>query len=363
MFKRTSILTLALAVTTPTLALDSAPFTDQQTAAAQAEGEVEKPGTGAWVNYDFVPGDRVLFTEDFEDDTVGDFPRRLTFVAGNWDVVEWQGMNLLRHTGPRRSAVRIELPEELPERFTIEIEAFFPDPVHRMLVSTEENPRSQRGNAVQIYPQGTGLKGGPDSDVESLEPVRDSLEQGLTPIRVMVDGQYAKVYVNETRVANVPNAQIARSNFIVLYNTFTASQEDPMYINSIRVAAGGRDLYDTLEAEGRVATQGIYFGTDSDVIRPESTPTLTEIGDMLTEHADLRLSIEGHTDSDGDEAYNQELSERRAAAVKAYLVETFGVDAGRLDTVGRGESNPVAGNDTPEGKQQNRRVELVRQGG
>ena len=118
--------------------------------------------------------------------------------------------------------------------------------------------------------------------------------------------------------------------------------------------------YYVIETEGRVATQGIYFATDSDVIRPESTPTLTEIGDMLTDHPELRLTIEGHTDSDGDDAYNQELSDRRAASVKEWLVTHYEIDASRLETAGFGESKPVAPNDTAEGKQQNRRVELVR---
>ena len=81
---------------------------------------------------------------------------------------------------------------------------------------------------------------------------------------------------------------------------------------------------------------------------------------MLEEHTDLRLSIEGHTDADGDDAFNQSLSERRAAAVKAHLVAQHAIDATRLDTAGFGESTPVSSNDTPEGKQQNRRVELVR---
>ena len=84
---------------------------------------------------------------------------------------------------------------------------------------------------------------------------------------------------------------------------------------------------------------------------------------MLTTHAGLRLSIEGHTDSEGDDTYNQTLSERRAAAVKAFLVTSYRIDAARLQTQGLGENKPVADNATPEGRQQNRRVELVRLGG
>jgi OOP family OmpA-OmpF porin len=78
---------------------------------------------------------------------------------------------------------------------------------------------------------------------------------------------------------------------------------------------------------------------------------------------DLRLSIEGHTDNVGDDAYNLQLSERRAAAVKAYLVGSLGVSGARLEVAGLGETRPVADNGTAEGQQQNRRVDLVKIGG
>ena len=81
---------------------------------------------------------------------------------------------------------------------------------------------------------------------------------------------------------------------------------------------------------------------------------------MLKEHADLKLVIEGHTDNVGDAAANQALSEKRAAAVKAYLVGK-GVDASRLESKGLGATKPKVSNDTPEGRQTNRRVELVKQ--
>jgi outer membrane protein OmpA-like peptidoglycan-associated protein len=135
--------------------------------------------------------------------------------------------------------------------------------------------------------------------------------------------------------------------------------DKPIYIGNIRLAAGGRDLYDDLVEKGRVATRGILFDVDSDRIRPESTPTLEEIGEMLSAHPNLRIAIEGHTDSDGDDAHNQNLSEKRAEAVRQFLIATYGLDGDRLESTGFGESVPAADNDTPEGKQQNRRVELV----
>ena len=168
-----------------------------------------------------------------------------------------------------------------------------------------------------------------------------------------------KMYLGEQRVANVPNAVFPRSDTLFVSVT-AAAEKYPILIGPIRIAGGGRDLYDRLARDGRAAIHGILFATNSDRIRPESTPTLDEIGKMLEEHPDLRISIEGHTDSEGEEAYNRSLSERRAAAVKAFIVEAHGIQPDRLQTAGFGESKPAADNGTPEGRQQNRRVELVR---
>lgn len=82
---------------------------------------------------------------------------------------------------------------------------------------------------------------------------------------------------------------------------------------------------------------------------------------MLKAHPDLTLLIEGHTDNVGSADSNQTLSEKRAAAVRQYLIDTYGIDAARLTSQGFGASRPAASNDTPEGRQQNRRVELVKQ--
>jgi len=99
---------------------------------------------------------------------------------------------------------------------------------------------------------------------------------------------------------------------------------------------------------------------NSDRIKGESYGSVKEIAAVLTENKDLKIQIVGHTDSDGDEAANLDLSKRRAASVKAALANEFKIDASRMETDGKGESQPVDSNDTPAGKANNRRVEFIR---
>jgi outer membrane protein OmpA-like peptidoglycan-associated protein len=116
-----------------------------------------------------------------------------------------------------------------------------------------------------------------------------------------------------------------------------------------------------LREQGRADVYDIYFEFNSDRIRDESQSTLLEIAGVLRRHPDWKLAIEGHTDSVASDAYNLDLSQRRAAAVKTALTTKFAVEAQRLTTAGFGESRPKDRNDTLEGRARNRRVELVRQ--
>jgi outer membrane protein OmpA-like peptidoglycan-associated protein len=128
----------------------------------------------------------------------------------------------------------------------------------------------------------------------------------------------------------------------------------------MRTAQAGA-LEQALADNGTVDVYSIYFSFNSDAIREESEPTLKEIAEILIRHMDWRLGINGHTDNVASDAYNLDLSRRRADAVKHALVTQHGVAAERLTTAGMGEGSPKETNDTLEGRARNRRVELVRQ--
>jgi len=135
-----------------------------------------------------------------------------------------------------------------------------------------------------------------------------------------------------------------------------------MQMSGGRGAGSARSLEEGLLEDKRVDVYGIYFDFNSDRIRPESEPVLNEIGSIMKQHPDWRLSIQGHTDNvGGNGAYNLELSRRRSAAVQSALVKRFGISADRLTSGGSGAASPKDTNDTKEGRARNRRVELVRQ--
>ncbi len=119
------------------------------------------------------------------------------------------------------------------------------------------------------------------------------------------------------------------------------------------------DLATALDWAGQATLYGIRFTSDSARLTVDAEPTLRQLQSLLVQDTDLRLRIEGHTDSVASTRHNQELSQRRADAVHSWLVDQ-GIDAGRLAAIGHGEAQPVADNGTSQGRRLNRRVEVVK---
>jgi outer membrane protein OmpA-like peptidoglycan-associated protein len=128
-----------------------------------------------------------------------------------------------------------------------------------------------------------------------------------------------------------------------------------------KVAKAVNTVEKQLTEQKRAVTYGIYFDFNKDTIKPESEKVLKEIVQAMTDNPDWKLTVEGHTDNIGGDAYNLDLSKRRAAAVKQALVDRYHIAPERLSTNGFGASRPIETNDTLEGRARNRRVELTRE--
>lgn len=135
---------------------------------------------------------------------------------------------------------------------------------------------------------------------------------------------------------------------------------EPKQRESKMVVVSSDEMAKALASDGRISLYGIYFDFNKSAVKPESGPTLEQIAALLKAQPKLRLSVVGHTDNVGDADYNLGLSQRRAAAVVAALVEDHGIDASRLEPSGAGMGKPVASNGSEEGRAKNRRVELVK---
>ncbi len=104
-------------------------------------------------------------------------------------------------------------------------------------------------------------------------------------------------------------------------------------------------------------SEAILFDINSAALKSQAQTTLSQMADVMVKYPDSDILIKGHTDSTGSEQYNQDLSERRAKAVQNYLIAK-GVSGPRVTAIGFGKTMPVASNDTPEGREKNRRVEI-----
>ena len=334
-----------------------------ETAPSSASGPAARTRTVA-ANYDFVPGQRTLYYNDFTDEQVGNFPRRLGFGSGSMEVVELDGQRALKAS--TSSGFVITLPETLPEKFTIEL-----DVVNR-------NSNGVGAATVEIFPGGeadfAGKKthvayghngwdvdgGGTHATAMFTSEERGRLVGQPVGVKVLGDGPYLKLYADTRRLANVPNADFPRSNKLFVQMEARDDGDNAVYVTRIRVAESQKTIYDALASTGKWATQGILFETGKAEVRPESAPTLREIASALKAHPELKVQIGGHTDNVGQAAANQKLSQARADAVKAALVADYGIADDRMETRGFGDTKPVASNGSAEGRANNRRVEFIK---
>jgi OOP family OmpA-OmpF porin len=203
---------------------------------------------------------------------------------------------------------------------------------------------------------------------ESLKPVPSELQirrNYSTAIKkiggkILFEGR-TETFEDNRYNREVLSAKIVRETMEVWTDVY--SMGDDYYVTVVekqlmRQDITASDMFDALNKNGFVALD-IHFDTGKSTIKAESEPLVEQIVELLKQNADLKLSVEGHTDNVGDAKSNQKLSEERATSVVAALTKT-GISGTRLSSIGFGQDRPVADNRSEEGRAKNRRVELVK---
>jgi len=318
-----------------------------------------------WAKYDFVPGDKVFFEDILLGEENGEFPSRWDLQNGNIEIAQFGGENVIMFMSGSSCIVPYLKNSEqdyLPDIFTIEFDAYYDvEPHSAKYYVALYDKKNQKGTGpslqkIQLFPGGIQF-----DDTKNLVSDGDGLWYNRKKpfwrhIAIGFNIRSLKVYYDDVRMLNIPNLGFNPTGLsIEIINTTPLN----FFIKNIRIAEGGQKLYDKFLQDGKIIASGIRFDVNKATLKPESMGIINEIAALMKEHADISFSVEGHTDSDGDDALNETLSEQRAATVVNTLTK-IGIDANRLTSKGWGESKPLDTNGTPEGKANNRRVEFVK---
>ena len=333
-------------------------------------------------NSDFVPGGTVIFSDDFSQDAIGDFPAQWN-TNGSGEVVTIDGLNGRWLSVVHNSIVNPLMNKALPENSTIEFDLFLQadgqqstpfiqfglTPV-RDILKEDMFYRNRFFINLHRYSEKDGqtLEYGLKNDVignKSDFPLTKYANKVLH-VAIAINKTRIRLYLDDNKVIDLPRALTSDmlNNFFLNNNYLIPASEIPMFISNVRIASADVDsrslLIKDLMEKGTVSTSDILFDVNSDVLKQESFTIIKQFGDALVSNTSLKIKIIGHTDSDGSDAANLTLSQKRAAAVKTYITENYAVAGSRIQTEGKGESQPVAQNTSAEGKAKNRRVEFVK---
>lgn len=318
-----------------------------------------KPTLKTYNNYDFVAGNKILFDDDFVSDMDGEFPAHWKLKSGQAVVNKIEGKPTFFVTEGNYAIVqpRVKTESYLGSEFTIEYDLYCEGGEYGLMVFL------MNGNdrvAETMLNEGEVTCTFPDGNLGNQLPndlARDNFRNKWHHVAIAYKNKQVKIYCDQFRILVVPdvNCTPGSVNFGGI-----GSEEHPMKFTNVRIADGaGMNMLNKINTDGRFVTHGILFDTGKSTMKPESMGVLNEIVKVMKENSALKFEIDGHTDSDGDDASNLKLSQERADAVKTQLI-SMGIDASRLSTKGLGETKPIDKNDTPEGKSNNRRVEFVK---
>lgn len=349
-------------------------------------------GIASYSKFDFVPGENIIFYENFEQDVIGEFPLKW-FTNGSAEVVTLEG---LEGKWLKLVAGKILSPTiELPTNFTLEYDLIlnmphdpnstktisaFPNWNFSIFDGGNKNLKLNEGNKINnmLSFKNIFYRKHAEARLHSIEKKTTKINNaanpallnkfnryyngGLLHVAITVQNERLRMWYNEEKVLDMPTAVAIDHNFNQI--EFESALRDDMpafYIGNIQLSESKADTRSKLMDEGHFVTTGIQFDSGSDKIKPVSYGILKEIAATIKDNS-IKVKIIGHTDNVGSNASNLDLSKRRAEAVKNMLVTDFQIDPSNISTHGEGASRPVGDNATNIGKAQNRRVEFIKEG-
>ena len=350
----------------------------------------EEPIT-SFSKYDFVPGETIVYSEDFSQDEIGELPVGWN-TTGKGEAVtlnqlpgKWLRMyeNVVYFTANKDS---------FSKNFTIQFDLvlklksngwMWPSIGFGFLSSGKESTTSNAllkdegkyaSTEIKIDLGENGRTSATltsyfqrthefTSDIQSLASIEKAYGK-IIHVAIQVQDRRIRAWFNGDKKFDLPMAVPTGHPYNQVFFQVGSSNYDDdalgFFINNLKVAKGKPDLRHKFLETGKFSTTGILFDYQSAVIKAESYGVVKEMGTVLKDNPSVKVKIVGHTSSDGDDAANMELSKQRSASVKALLVKEFGIEAERILTEGMGETQPIADNQTKEGKTQNRRVEFIK---
>ena len=327
---------------------------------------------------DFVPGVEVLFSDDFSQDALGDFPARWN-TNGSGQVVEVDGERWLEII--HNSLVNPVMDQALPENATVQFDLLLLEEgttpfIQFGLTNVRDILRENINYGNRFFVNIHDFAG---NDTKTLEyglkadvignkndfPLPSYVNE-ILHVDMAINKARVRIYFDGQKIVDLPRALTPDllNNFFFNNNYIIPASETPMYLGNVRIASAETDarslLIKQLMEEGSASTSEILFAVNSDIIEYSSFPIIDQVGQALLDNPGMKLKITGHTDSDGDDSSNLALSINRANSVKIYLITKKGIEASRLTIDGKGETMPVAPNTSAEGKSKNRRVEFTK---
>ena len=337
----------------------------------------KKQTASEYAKSDFVPGDEIFFEDTFENEQMGEFPAQWDLMSGYAEVGSVDGRKVIAFTDDGFAEIQPLMNDQqhfLPDVFTLEFDMYlqtgdglggdeleiaFGNPdlpnwngrVEYVVVLFRDDGYSRYGWTVQKPNGGDDITG---EKLLSLDESGTPLKDGWNHFAFSFNKRAFKGYVNGVRVMSVPTAKVP-SHFWFNHG----GQYKYACISNVRLAKGAVPLYDRLASDGKIITYAITFETGKADLKPESMVEINRIAKLMQENPGLEFEVQGHCDATGSDKVNDPLSQKRAEAIVAALVEQ-GIAQARLTPVGKGSHVPIASNSTDEGRAKNRRVEFVK---